>query len=99
MTDKRLRNLFVKNYSTEKERVFARVAKLTEEVGELSGEVLASMGSQRKEKLKDYNRSNLSDEFADVIITTLLLAKIMEVDIEDALKSKIEKINNRFSKE
>ena len=41
---------------------------------------------------------NLSHEFADVAITTLLLAKSMDVDIEKALEQKMERINQRYEK-
>lgn len=51
---------------------------------------------QRKQKLDNHNKDNLSEEFADVIITTLLLAKAMNVDIEKALERKIEKVNKRY---
>ncbi len=52
---------------------------------------------QRKQKLKNLDKENLHGEFADVIITTLLLAKAMNIDIEKALEKKIEKINKRYS--
>ena len=51
---------------------------------------------QRKQKLDNHNKDNLSGEFADVIITTLLLAKAMNVDIEKALERKIEKVSKRY---
>ena len=74
----------------------ARTVKLTEELGELCNEVLAFNGDQRKEKLDKYDKNNLPNEFADVIITTLLLAKTMNVDIQEALKQKIKSINERY---
>ena len=44
---------------------------------------------QRKEKLQDHV-SKLGEEVADVLITTLLLAERMGVDVEEALALKIE---------
>ena len=85
-----------KNYSTQQERILARTVKLTEELGELCNEVLAFNGDQRKEKLDNHGKNNLSDEFADVVITTLLLAKSMNIDIKEALINKIKKINERY---
>jgi NTP pyrophosphatase (non-canonical NTP hydrolase) len=82
---------------SHREKAFARTVKLTEELGELCNEVLAANGDQRSEKLETTSNRNLEDEFADVIITTLLLAKTMNVNIEKALEQKIEKINQRFS--
>jgi len=82
---------------TQRERILSRTVKLTEELGELCNEVLAFNGDQRKDKLAKLENNNLPNEFADVIITTLLLAETMGVDIEEALKNKIEKINKRYS--
>ena len=48
---------------------------------------------ERKEKL--INSDKIGYEFADVLITTLLLADTMEIDIAKELKEKIEKIKSR----
>jgi len=85
-----------KNSPTQKERILARTVKLTEELGELCNEILAFNGDQRQEKLDKHDKNNLPNEFADVIITTLLLAKSMNVDIKESLIKKIEKINKRY---
>lgn len=82
--------------STEAERVFARMVKLTEEVGELADEVLVSQGDQRKEKLEGKNEESLGDEIADVLITTLVLAASLNVDVPKALARKIVKIETRL---
>jgi len=95
--DKRLRDKFG-NYPDEEKRILARTVKLTEELGELCDEVLSFNSMQRAEKLEKMEADNLSNEFADVIITTLLLAEAMGVDIEKAVESKIEKINKRYGK-
>ncbi len=84
------------NSSSQTERILSRTVKLTEELGELCDEVLAYNKDQRQEKLDQNDGSNLAHEFADVIITTLLLAKSMDVDIQEALKNKIVKINLRY---
>ncbi len=96
LENKRLIEKFGKNSSTQQERILARTVKLTEELGELCNEVLAFNGDQRQEKLDKYDKNNLPNEFADVIITTLLLAKSMNVDVKEALTNKIEKINKRY---
>ena len=93
--DKRLRERFG-NYPDEEKRILARTVKLTEELGELSSEVLNFNSMQRVEKLEKFKADNLPHEFADVVITTLLLAEVMGVDIEKALEDKIEKINKRY---
>jgi len=81
-TDSRTRNL-------------ARLAKVTEELGELSNEVLAIDGDQRSSKLSGNHREKAAEEIADVIITVLLLAEHLDLDAERALKQKIKKIKNR----
>jgi NTP pyrophosphatase (non-canonical NTP hydrolase) len=95
--DKRLRERFG-NYKDEEKRILARTVKLTEELGELCDEVLSFNAMQRQEKLDKHDSDNLPDEFADVLITTLLLAEVMKVDVEKALKGKIKKINKRYKK-
>ncbi|MFZ1627047.1 MAG: MazG nucleotide pyrophosphohydrolase domain-containing protein [Candidatus Moraniibacteriota bacterium] len=80
---------------TRKDRIFARTIKLGEEYGELCDAVLASMGDQRRGKLKKEKPDDLESEFADVLIVTFMLAKAMDVDIMTALDRKIEKIRKR----
>jgi NTP pyrophosphatase (non-canonical NTP hydrolase) len=75
--------------------ILARTVKLSEEMGELSDNILSSIGLQRKDKLANFDKTSLSKEFADVIITTFLLAKSANVDIIPALKSKIPELNKR----
>jgi len=74
-------------------RILSRTVKLMEENGELAEEILALLVDQRNSKLG--KRRNLSEEFADVIITTLLLAESAEVDIKDAIIRKIQEIDKR----
>lgn len=78
------------------ERILSRAVKLSEETGELSSNVLSFNANQRKEKLEAYDAANLPQEFADVIITTFLLAASMNVDIERGIDAKVEKIKERY---
>ncbi len=71
--------------------ILFRIAKLSEEVGELSQEVLSHVSLQKKAKLDKYKKENLEEEVADVIITTLILARAVDVDVNKALEKKIEK--------
>jgi NTP pyrophosphatase (non-canonical NTP hydrolase) len=91
-----LRDLY--DYKTEKEMIMARMCKTTEEVGELSEQVLKSLGFQRKEKMIDVNKEDLAEELVDVLITSFLLGEAFEVDIEMAIEKKVEKIKNRLYK-
>lgn len=72
------------------------MVKLMEELGELTEAVLWSFGNQRKEKLSTFDHAHLESEFADVIISTLLLAHSMNMNIQTALESKIEEIEKRY---
>ena len=81
---------------TETERTYARAIKLNEEVWELMSLVLSHFWDVRKEKLEKHKQEDLLWEFADVIITTLMLAKSMNIDINEALNYKLNIIKNRW---
>ena len=87
-----------KYYKIEDKNTFALagMCKLTEEVGELSCEILASQKMRHQDKINNHNNETLSLEFADVIITTLILARTTGIDIEKALKTKIEKVTKKY---
>jgi NTP pyrophosphatase (non-canonical NTP hydrolase) len=80
----------------ESERILSHAVKISEELGELCSAVLAQAKLQRAEKLAEQSDENLGEEFADVLITTLLLAQDLGVDVESALENKISKIRSRF---
>ena len=81
----------------DKEKLtLAQTVKINEELGELYNEVLNHLSLQRKEKLVNMDKKVIEEEFSDVLITTLLLAKRMDIDIERALEEKISKINKRY---
>jgi NTP pyrophosphatase (non-canonical NTP hydrolase) len=86
-----------KRYSSlsSQEMILARTVKLAEEFGELCEEVLTYSALQRRQKLDNRNEENLPEEFADVIITALLLAKSMNVNVETALETKMHRLNQR----
>jgi len=81
---------------TEKEKILASCVKISEEVGELSWEVLKSIGRARKEKLDNISEEDLMWEFADSILSILVLAEQMWIDINKALKMKLKKIEKRW---
>ncbi|MDC1205555.1 hypothetical protein N8083_01770 [Candidatus Pacebacteria bacterium] len=78
---------------SHRERTFSRTVKLTEEVGELCEAVLADANQQQR-KNKNFN---LEEEIADVLITSLLIANHKNLDINQALTDKVEKIKKRFN--
>jgi len=90
----------LKNASqTERERVLSRTVKISEEFGELCDEVLASIGHQRSGKMDGRSAESLAGEFADVVITTFLLAKSMDVNVMEACGRKIKKIKEKHNKQ
>lgn len=84
---------------SQSERLFARMLKLTEEMGELSNEVLTKYGLQRQSKIDAYKEANLEDELADVIGSALLLAVELDIDIATIMKRKIAYTLERLSRE
>ncbi|WP_231182850.1 MazG-like family protein [Haladaptatus sp. DYF46] len=73
-----------------------QTVKLNEEIGELCDTVLAYDSLQRSKKLAEFEEQEIEDEVADVIITTLLLADSIDVDIEEALENKINAVEERY---
>lgn len=69
--------------------------KVVEELGELFNEFLSHKGYQRKDKLEKLKKEEIKKEFADVIFTVLIMAKRFDIDIEEAIKIKMEEMSNR----
>lgn len=84
--------------SDEEKIILAQTVKVMEELGELCNEVSSHVSLQRKEKLDKFDEKKIQEEFADVIIIALLLAKSMNIDVEKGLEKKIKKINKRYEK-
>lgn len=85
---------------TKKEKdILAKTVKLSEEVGELSNDILSVLSLQRKSKLAKFNKKNLYEEFADIIISTIILANAMRVDISRAVRDKMKKIMELYIKD
>lgn len=86
------------NSPREKE-ILARTVKLNEEVGELCNDILGILRLQRKSKLEHFDKRNIYQEFADVLITLMQLAIAARVDMDRAVHDKIKKITERIDKE
>lgn len=66
---------------------YAQLAKLSEEVGELNEAVLASYAVQHGRKQgKAYD---VAGEVADVLITAMIIARRLNIDIRVALEAKM----------
>lgn len=80
------------NYKTELEYTLAKLSKLTEEVWELNSEILKKYFKDRK----TFSQENLEWEFTDVLFTTLLLAKALDIDINKSIENKLKVIKERW---
>lgn len=81
------------NVKNDPKTKYTMLAKLMEEVGELSEAILKTDSLQRSDKLK--KKSDLEGEFADVIFVAMILSQELDVDIGKALERKITKIIDR----
>lgn len=88
-----------KLYTQTEKEILTKTVKLNEEVGELCNDILSVLKLQRRAKLESFNKSNIYQEFADVIITTIQLAEAAGVDVERAVGDKLIKIEHRYMKE
>lgn len=76
-------------------RTYIRTVKVGEEFGELCNEILVCNNDQRTDKLGNKSTKAIEEEFADLIITTLLLAEHLKINIDKSLENKIRKIRRR----
>lgn len=83
-----------RNGTSEKEAILTNTIKLSEELGEVSEEVLKYFSYQRKDKMEKKNE--LSHEIADVIIVSSVLAASLNIDLEKALEEKMKKVDERY---
>ena len=86
------------NTPREKE-ILTKTVKLNEEVGELCNDILGILRLQRKAKLDHFDKRNIYQEFADVLITLMQLASSANVDLDRAVTDKIKTISVRIEKE
>jgi len=61
-----------------------------EEVGELAKEI-----NKPKLRNKEIDKENLKGEFADVVLQLSALAKILDINLEEAVESKIKILKER----
>jgi len=79
-----------------RERVFWHGMKISEEVGELNEQLLGKFDGQRTTKNHKISDWNLENEIADVILATIRLARLLDLDVEKLLKDKIIILKDRF---
>lgn len=76
--------------------MYMQAAKLVEEVGELNAQLLGRNQQQRPDKIALYTPDTLAGEFADVVICVAILADVAGVDLSDAVRAKMQTVDNRF---
>lgn len=81
---------------SKREKIMSHSIKLIEEVWELNSEILIKLWRARKQKIDNYNETNLENEFADVLLSVLILSKELDIDINKSITNKINKINKRW---
>ncbi len=81
-----------------RERCFSQTMKINEEVWELNEQVLWKFGWQRLEKMDKISDEKLKNELADVIFSTIRLARMMNLDVNEILNNKMEILKERFGK-
>lgn len=84
--------------TVQEQEILSRTVKLNEEVGELCNDILSILKLQRKAKLENFDKRNVYQEFADVIMTTIQLANAANVDIERAIDDKLKKVEEKYEK-
>lgn len=89
--DENLKQFYLHLDQSNLEDILSRLAKLTEEVWELNSDVL-----KKYYKRKLVTEDNLELEFADVLITLALLAKSLDIDLNQALINKFNIIKQRW---
>ena len=82
----------------QEQEILSRTVKLNEEVGELCNDILSILKLQRKAKLENFDKRNIYQEFADVILTTIQLANAAGVDVERAIDDKLKKVEQKYEK-
>ena len=93
-------NRFDYTLNTPKEKeILAKTVKLNEEVGELCNDILSILRLQRKSKLDRFDKRNIYQEFADVLLTLSQLAIASNVDLDRAVQDKLRTITARHEKE
>ncbi len=96
--EKELRIKFVSLTKKEKD-ILAKTVKLQEEVGELANDILSVLSLQRESKLRKFNKKNLYEEFADIILALTSLANTLGVDLTRAVKGKLKKVLEVYTKD
>lgn len=79
----------------DREYTLLLMAKLTEELGELSDQVLGYHQLQRHEKLHTYNEKELGKEMYDVLLTLVGIAEKVDINLANLIRAHSDAIQER----
>jgi NTP pyrophosphatase (non-canonical NTP hydrolase) len=77
----------IKNYKLNEE---ISLIHIMEELGELSSQMF-----NKKARPEKFKPENLKEEICDVILESMILSKILNMDLAKELNNKIDELNNR----
>lgn len=81
--------------ASKTESVLSCMVKLTEEVGELSEQIMLRRWRQRAHKW-EYDTESAWKEIADVIIAAAMLAYELDIDVQYALEKKVVSLRKKL---
>lgn len=76
--------------------ILARLSKITEEVGELTNEIHATLGFHKASPHKQDDPANLAKEWADVFNTVILMGIALDIDMNQAIEARLKTIFERY---
>lgn len=84
---------YISQFKTGYFSPLAQMARLTEEMGELAREINHYYGEKPKKATEEVK--TVSEELGDVLITTIMMANSLDIDLSDAFKRNMDKFNHR----
>ncbi len=86
---------FIRSFAQGYFPELANLARLTEEVGELASILLRSKGPLKPKPGDAIDAAALRDEMGDILFTLICLANQSSIDLEEALRTVIQKYKTR----
>lgn len=84
---------YISQFKTGYFSPLAQMARLTEELGELAREINHYYGEKKK---KDSEQpKTVAEELGDVLITTIMMANSLDIDLTEAFQKNMDKFNQR----
>lgn len=84
---------YIQQFKTGYFSPLAQMARLTEEMGELAREVNHYYGEKTKKATEKEN--TVAEELGDVLITIIMMANSLEIDLSEVFEKNMDKFNHR----